>query len=163
MLDSTGVLNLGWNDTVRTKIKAVVSLSGPAKLCDWQNPGGIPQSELTQFEMDLDNYVGLPQSPPDQDCSVLDPASPYTIVSTATSSPPVMLYACQGDPVPYEQATQMHDALIGKFPSLEVDLFVMDYGVMDQTNHAYKYWHALNTLTGNCVSSEVIAFLQSYP
>src|SRR5439155_22715882 len=44
MLDSTGVVNLGWNDTVRTKIKAVVSLSGPAEFCDWSNPGHIPPS-----------------------------------------------------------------------------------------------------------------------
>jgi len=43
MLDSTGVLNLGWNDTARSKIKAVVSLSGPAELCDWSNPGASPR------------------------------------------------------------------------------------------------------------------------
>src|SRR5438105_2120878 len=50
MLDSTGVLNLGWNDTVRAHIKAVVSLSGPTQFCDWSNPGGIPPDALTRFE-----------------------------------------------------------------------------------------------------------------
>ena len=50
MLDSTGVVNSGWNDTARSKIKAVVSLSGPAKLCDWSNPGMIPPDALMQFE-----------------------------------------------------------------------------------------------------------------
>ena len=165
MLDSTGVLNLGWNDTARSKIKAVVSLSGPADLCDWSNPGGIPPGELTDFENVLDNYVGLP--PQTQDCSTLDPASPAWLVSHgATSSPPVMLYATDGDTVPNAQATDMYNALKLQWPALEAYKYIMHYTVTDPNRHSYKYWHSQNNADnsdGNCVSYQVLAFLQAHP
>src|SRR5207244_5111001 len=60
MLDSTSGLVTLCNDTVRQKIKAVVSLSGISNLDDWNNPGGIDNTELMRFENANDNYVGLP-------------------------------------------------------------------------------------------------------
>src|SRR5438105_3113220 len=92
-----------WNDTVRAKIKAVVSLSGPSQFCDWH--GTVP---LTEFENDLDNYVNLPpqtQCDPNCDWSVtcaLDQASPAWLVTHGATSnpPPVILYSTTGDHVP---------------------------------------------------------------
>jgi hypothetical protein len=60
----------------------------------------------------------------------------------------------------------MYNALTTKFPTLEVDKYVMDYSVTDQTNHAYKYWHAQNNADNsadNCVSYQVLAFLEAHP
>ena len=65
-LDSATGAVPGWDNNARLKIKAVVSLSGPTKLCDWQNPGNISDGALADFEMTLDNYVGLETNPPDQ-------------------------------------------------------------------------------------------------
>ena len=163
----------GWDEPARSHIKAVVSLSGPAEFCDWSNPGGIPSSALTQFENDLDNYVNLqPQTNCDPSCDfgvtcALDQASPAWLVSHgATSSPPpVMLYATQGDPVPYSQALDMYNALRSQFPSLEVHKYRMNYPYGDPHDHAYRYWHAQNNdpnSDGQCVSQEVITFLQAH-
>ncbi len=56
----------------------------------------------------------------------------------------------------------MYNALFTKFGiSLEVDLNILSYTV-DGTDHAYLYWHELNTNTQIYVSREVIAFLQKY-
>ncbi len=56
----------------------------------------------------------------------------------------------------------MYNALFTKFGiSLEVDLNILSYTV-DGTDHAYLYWHELNTNTQIYVSREVIAFLQRY-
>ena len=169
MLDSSATFpNCGWNETARAHIKAVVSLSGPTQFCDWSNPGNIPQDALTRFENDLDNYVNLL---PQTDCAHdpdhnLDHASPAWLVANgATSSPPVMLYATLGDPVPYAQAQDMKTALSTTFPAVEADLYIMDYSYTDQTNHSYKYWHAQNNAPnsdGECVSAQVIAFLQTH-
>jgi len=159
----------GWNDTARSKIKAVVSLSGPTDFCDWNNPGHIPQDQLTKDEDDFDNYVNLP---PQTDCDY-DPnqnlahASPqWLLTNGATSSPPpVMLYATQGDPVPYSQALDMYNALRSQFPSLEVHKYRMNYPYGDPHDHAYRYWHAQNNdpnSDGQCVSQEVVTFLQSH-
>ena len=166
MLDSSATFpNCGWNDTARSKIKAVVSLSGPAEFCDWSNPGNIPASALTDFENDLDNYVGLP--PQTQDCNTLDPASPAWLVSHgATSSPPVMLYATDGDPVPHAQATDMYNALKLQFPTVEVVKYIMHYLYTDPNNHAFKYFHSHNNADNSdadCVSNQVKAFLLAHP
>jgi pimeloyl-ACP methyl ester carboxylesterase len=163
-LDSATGAVTGWNDTVRQKIKAVVSLSGVTRLCDWMNPGNIPHDELIRFEMDLDNYVGLQQNPPDQNCSVLDPASPYTIVSTATSSPPVLLYATIKDPMPYEQMNVMYQILIDTFGNPPGKF--TKYLLPDTTGlHAFNYWHTQNpnVTPSDCVSHQVITFLQANP
>jgi acetyl esterase/lipase len=159
----------GWDETARAHIKAVVSFSGPTDFCDWSNPGGIPPTALTKFENDLDNYVNLP---PQTDCAHdpngnLEHASPEWLVTNGatTNPPPVMLYATQGDPVPYPQSIDMQNALNIQFPALEVNRYLMNYAYGDQHDHSYKYWHAQNNdpnSDGECVSQEVISFLQSH-
>jgi acetyl esterase/lipase len=95
MLDATPVVNLAWNDAARTKIKAVVSLSGPAKMIDWSY-NSLYVDDPTHFEDVADNYVGLPNG---QDTEPLGVDSPFSLVTSAlSSSPPVMLYATYGDP-----------------------------------------------------------------
>ena len=169
----------GWDETARSHIKAVVSLSGPTQLCDWSNPGHLPQNQLTMDEGDFDNYVNLPYLPylpyptncdPSCDFGVtcaLDQASPaWRVTHGATSNPPpVRLYATQGDPVPYSQALDMYNALRSQFPSLEVNKYIMNYPYGDPHDHAYRYWHAQNNdpnSDGQCVSQEVITFLQAH-
>ena len=136
----------GWNESARAHVKAVVSLSGPTDFCDDSNPGGIPPVEITNFENDLDNYVGLPpQTLCAQDSGQkLSHASPYWLVTNgATSSPPpIRLYATQGDPVPYAQAIDMWSALTLQFPSLDVQRYILSYPYGDPHDHAYTYWHA---------------------
>ncbi len=167
-LDSASTVS-GWNETARSHIKAVVSLSGPTNFCDWSNPGGIPNCALMQFENDLDNYVDLPDQ---TDCAHdtngnLEHASPEWLVTNgATSSPPpIMLYATDGDPVPNAQATDMWSALTMQFPSLELDLYIMTYPYGDPHDHSYKYWHAQNNAPnsdGECVSAQVLSFLLTH-
>lgn len=36
------------------------------------------------------------------------------------------------------------------------------YKVNDGSGHAFNYWHQINEETGECVSAEVIAFLQNH-
>jgi hypothetical protein len=116
----------------------------------------------TDFENDSDNYVGLP---PQTDTEPLHIDSPVSLVNDSlTSSPPVMLYATLADPVPYEQAQFMFNALFARFGmTLELHLHVMNY-TGTQGVHAFTYWHEIDTdPPNNCVSHEVIAFLQSHP
>jgi hypothetical protein len=162
-LDSTTGLVPQWNESVRQKIKAVVSLSGPANLDDWNNPGMISGTVLMKFENVLDNYVNLPDQ--DHTHSTLLAASPWNLVNTgmATSSPPVLLYATQEDPVPYEQANVMYTALTTAFGASPK---FMRYVLADTTGlHAFDYWHTQNTISTpqDCVSHQVILFLQAYP
>ena len=176
MLDTTGGLNLAWNETVRSHIKAVVSLSGPTKFCDWNNFGGLPCNQLVDFENDLDNYMALPPSgdptctQTQGDCSALDPASPAWLVTNGATSnpPPVRLYTTDGDTVPWAQAQDMFNALKGRFPALDAIFYVMHYGITDRNRHAYTYWHSENNADNNtdgheCVKQEVIEFLQAHP
>ena len=161
MLDSSTGAVTNWTEAARTSIKAVVSLSGPTRLCNWDNPGMV---DSHTFEYGVCDYVGLTTIT--QDCALLDPASPYTIVSTATSSPPVRLYTTVGDPVFSPQAGFMQSALLGKFGfTFDVKAYTMSYSGSSPYLHAFHYWHAQNdAVTPNvCVSSQVIAFLQSYP
>jgi hypothetical protein len=176
-LDSASTVS-GWNEDVRSHIKAVVSLSGPSQLCDWSNPtGDIPIDALGNFECAAVNYVGLEctysvEAPCDPNCDwvapcPLDQASPAWLVSHGTTSnpPPFRLYATYGDPVPNEQATDMFKNLKGQFPSLDVQRWIMKYTYDTKFDHAYQYWHAANndtTSDGECVSEEVISFLQAH-
>jgi hypothetical protein len=175
MLDTTGGLNLPWNESARSHIKAVVSLSGPTKFCDWNNFGGIPCGEMVDFENDLDNYMGLPRSgdctKTQGDCLALDPASPAWLVTHGATSnpPPVRLYATDGDTVPWVQGQDMRDALLAQFGfNFDVKFYQMHYSITDRQRHAYNYWHSENNADNNtngheCVKQEVIEFLQSHP
>jgi hypothetical protein len=77
-----------------------------------------------------------------------------------------MLYATQGDHVPYSQATDMYNQLQTHYPTgVEFDLWVMSYTYGSGYEHAFKYWHKINDATGSdgeCVSEEVINFLQTH-
>ena len=163
-LDSATGAVTGWDNTARQHIKAVVSLSGVTNLDDWQNPGNIGMNALTDFENTLDNYVYLP--PQDHTDSVLLAASPWNLVhtGTATSSPPVLLFATTKDPVPYEQANVMLTELANAFGNNPVRF--TKYVLLDTTGlHAFNYWHTQNTLVtpSDCVSHQVITFLQAHP
>lgn len=50
----------------------------------------------------------------------------------------------------------MRDALLDK----GVD--VVFYEITNSSLHAFNYWHAINTNTGECVSTEVINFLNAH-
>src|SRR5205823_4189364 len=86
-LDSASTVT-GWNDTVRAKTKAVVSLSGPTNLDDWSHPD---ITDYTQFETRIDNYVG--ETYPDHTPAPLNNASPTYLITNlgVTTSPPVIL------------------------------------------------------------------------
>jgi pimeloyl-ACP methyl ester carboxylesterase len=163
----------GWNETVRAHIKAVVSLSGPTQLCDWNNPGGIPPDALTKFENAVDNYVGLedqtdcdPLHDPDQKLNHASPA--WLVTHGATSNPPpIRLYATDGDSVPYQQEIDMFMALQTQFGlTFDVVKYKMSYQYTDRNHHAYTYWHSANddpNGANDCVSHQVISFLQAHP
>jgi acetyl esterase/lipase len=160
-LDSASTVP-GWDNIARLKIKAVVSLSGISNLDDWNNPGGISMQDLMRFENNLDNYVGLPDQ--DHTHSTLLAASPVSLVSTASSSPAVMLYATIKDSVPYAQADDMYIALTNKFGTPPGKF--IEYVLPDTTGlHAFHYWHTQNILVtpSDCVSHQVITFLQANP
>jgi acetyl esterase/lipase len=166
----------GWDETARSHIKAVVSLSGPTQFCDWTDPGTIPPPKVAEFESDLGNYVGLPTSPPvncDPDCTgsatcALNLASPAWLVTHGATSypPPFRLYATTGDPVPNPQAADMYIALTTQYgTTFDVQMYIMNYPYGDSHDHAYKYWHATNNASnggGVCVSSQVISFLNGH-
>jgi hypothetical protein len=60
----------------------------------------------------------------------------------------------------------MHGALKTQFPALDAVWYKMSYLYDDRNNHAYNYWHSRNDdpIGGNeCVSQQVIEFLQTYP
>ncbi|HEY1771552.1 MAG TPA: hypothetical protein VGG02_14975 [Chthoniobacterales bacterium] len=129
-----------------------MALSGVTDPSNWSNPGGI---DLTEFENAMDIYVNIPNTT--YDYTILRDPSPVQLISDGASScPPVMLYASDGDSVPYAQADEMKTALSG------IGTTVTEY-VLSGSNHAFKNWHVINDHTGKCVSSEVITFLQSYP
>jgi len=77
-----------------------------------------------------------------------------------------MLYATQGDPVPYSQANDMYNALITQYGNtFDVQKWIMSYQYNTLHDHAYKYWHAINDAPGSdglCVSQEVITFLHAH-
>ena len=168
MLDSTAGAVTDWDENARSSIKAVVSLSGPTNFCDLDDLGGIGEEAIDRFRDILDNYVGLPDgtdctNDPDQ---LLSHASPISLVATATSCPPVRLYSADGDTVPYKQGFDMHDALHTRFPLQDIVWYNMSYQYDDRHNHAYNYWHSVNDDPdgGNeCVSEQVIEFLQAHP
>jgi acetyl esterase/lipase len=159
----------GWNESKRAHIKGVVSLSGPTDFCDWSPDSNIPSAKLTDFRNDLDEYVGLSDG---TDCAhdssnLLEHASPEWLVTNGATSnpPPIMLYTTAGDHVPYYQASDMYNALTTQFPSLHVEEWQMSYTYGSGYEHAFHYWHKTNDATGSdgdCVSQEVISFLETY-
>jgi acetyl esterase/lipase len=154
-LDASSGAVSGWNDTVRQKIKAVVSLSGLTDLANWTDYD--PGFDIVRFEDVVENYTNL-QS---YDYDVLEAASPISLVSSATSCPPIMLYASDHDMVPHQQSENMYNALTIRFSNVDF----AEYTLPDTNLHAFNYWHTQNTVSTiqDCISHQVITFLESHP
>jgi hypothetical protein len=135
----------GWSSAAFPK--AVVGLSGIYDL-PLRNP--MPSQ---QFINDVDIYTNSPESFVGWETQLN--ASPIKFVDTATNIPPVRLYATQDNSVPPEQSENMRDALRAHDPNADV----IEY-TMEGSEHAFGYWHMVNNVTGECVSAEIIAFLQ---
>jgi hypothetical protein len=169
-LDPAASTVSGWNETARAHIKAVASLSGPTDFCDTTADTNIPPPKLTLFYNDLDDYVGLTEGKRciDDTAGLLAHASPYWLVSNgATSNPPaIMLYTTVGDHVPPSQAVHMFTALTGQYGTTGHDFqeWTMSYTYGSGYEHAFEYWHQINDANtdGECVSQEVINFLQTH-
>ena len=78
-----------------------------------------------------------------------------------------MLYTTIGDHVPYYQADDMFTALITHYGATGHDFekWKMTYIFGSGYEHAFNYWHSINDdplSDGECVSEEVITFLQSH-
>jgi hypothetical protein len=77
-----------------------------------------------------------------------------------------MLYTTTGDHVPPAQAVNMRQALIDYYgSSFDVEEWVMSYTYGSGYEHAFHYWHSINDdpfNDGECVSEEVINFLESH-
>ncbi len=154
-LDATSSVT-GWDNNARLHIKAVVSLSGPTNLDDWSHPD-LSDDDYVQFETRVDKYVGLVY--PDHTHGPLLAASPWNLIETglATSSPPVRLYGSQYDTVSHTQQDDMKSALLSIGATVTYTYFE------GSDNHAYDNWHVIDPTTNNCVSTDVISFLHSYP
>lgn len=85
-------------------------------------------------------------------------ASAITLVANATNIPPVRLYATLDDIVPHQQAENMKIALQAK--GVDVIEYTLNGGL-----HAFNYWHMQTTVNPpyDCVSHQVITFLQAHP
>lgn len=140
----------GWGSTTLTKIKAVVGLSGVYDL-PLRNPTPSPN-----FIDNVENYTNTTEE--EADCAAKQSlASPISLVAAATNIPPIRLYATEGNSVPPQQSVNMKQALLDRDPNADV----VEY-TMSGSEHAFNYWHMVNNLTGQCVSTEVIAFLQAH-
>ncbi len=128
--------------------KAVVGLSGIYDL-PLRTPPPPQQfiNDVDNYTNTIDNFIGLEYQ---------YSTSPISYVYMATNqTAPARLYATDGDSVPHQQAEEMRDALQPK----GVD--VLEY-TLSGTPHAFAYWHTINNITGICVSTEVIAFLNAH-
>lgn len=127
------------------KIKAVAGLSGVYDL-------SLRTPTPTQtFINDVENYTNTTNL----NTQLL--VSPISLVASATNIPPALMYATDGDSVKPEQATNMKTALNNRVPNIATA-----YTIRDSSLHSFQYWHEINTNTGSCVSSEVIAFFNTY-
>ena len=140
-----------WNATKVAKIKAVVSLSGPTDLSSRVGDSSV----VPHFEDSVENYTNTQTGVGDWETKQYN-VSPVKLVATATNVPPIHMYATQGDPVPYQQGQEMYDALFAK------GAVVKFYKINNSALHAFNYWNQVNEVTGECVSAEVIDFLQDY-
>lgn len=166
-LTSTASDGSGWNAAARGKIKAVVSLSGPTDLGNWtdydKNPDGTPAIDIVQFEEDGENYTSTTQNPPDDPDKqvILTANSPISLMPHATAVPPILMFATELDPVPWQQGSNMLKAL---------NLYNVTNASFHKVNatngdHAFNYWFETDgdDSQGRCVKQEVIDFLNSHP
>ena len=154
-LDSaSGAVTL-WNNDVRLKIKAVVGLSGTYDLGSRTYDGQTFQAG-TYVDI-IENYTNTHLMM--QWYGTQEAASPMTLIANASSCPPVMLFVSDDDTVPSNQSTNMKTALKSKFPAVEV----AEYTLLNSDSHAFQYWHMQNPAVSDCISHQVITFLESYP
>ncbi|MEO7166394.1 MAG: alpha/beta hydrolase [Chthoniobacterales bacterium] len=149
-LDSASGNVTAWNDVVRGKIKAVVSLSGVTDLGSREHD---PNDDITMFAQAADNYTNVAENDPQRETKQYS-KSPVSLVANATNIPPIRLYATEDDSVPHQQSEEMYLALFPK--GVDVARYVLG-----GSEHAYNYWHMINNITGQCVSSEVTAFFDA--
>ncbi len=140
----------GWDSTTLTKIKAVVGLSNVCDLSLRIPPtGGTFINDVQNYTNTTDNFVGL-----EYQYSV----SPIALVAAATNIPPIRLYASHDEHIVIPaQSENMRNALLTRDPNADV----IWYEIMG-SEHAFNYWHAINDNTGQCVSAEVISFLNAH-
>ncbi len=116
-LTSTASDGSGWNAAARGHIKAVVSLSGPTDLGNWtdydKDANGDPLIDIAQFIADGENYTSRTQNPPDDPDKqvILTANSPISLMPHATAVPPILMFATELDPVPWQQGSNMFNAL----------------------------------------------------
>jgi acetyl esterase/lipase len=144
----------GWDSTTLTKIKAVVGLSN---VCDLSLRIPLPTQT---FINDVENYTNVK----DSDAGAVAKqylVSPISLVAAATKIPPTRLYASQLEPIVLpDQSVNMKNALLNRDPTADV----IEYTLPGISEHAFNYWHEVNTLTNpaKCVSVQVIEFLNTY-
>lgn len=131
-----------WSGSKVSKIKAVVSLSGPT---DLSSRTGDPDI-VPRFEDSVENYTNFTRVNHSNDWAALQyGVSPIKLVATATYFPPIHMYGTLGDSVPYQQGEAMYDALFAK------GAVVKFYKINNGSLHAFKYWNQINEVTGECV------------
>lgn len=144
-----------WGPDVVAKIKGVVSLSG-ATVLGWRD--NDPGQDLTKFIEDVENYTNTHAV--EEWLYLHRLASPITLVANAARIPPVLLFATDGDPMPYQQAEIMFTALHDRDPTQDIQ----EYTMPGSSLHCFNYWHVVNPLITppKCVSQQVIDFLNAH-
>ena len=117
-----------------------------------------PEDNITEFTDAVENYTNTHAML--EWYHLQEAASPITLIANATSVPAVRLYATDDDAVPHQQAENMKTALLTRFPSADIVEYTMPGAL-----HAFNYWHIQNTKVNppDCVSHQVITFLQAHP
>jgi acetyl esterase/lipase len=143
-----------WGPDVISHIKAVVSLSGPTNLPSRE---GEDPHIIQNFEVSVENYTNIYDDGDPNWYAEQYALSPISLVQNATYIPPTRLFGTLNDTVPHQQGEDMRDALQAKGAD------VVFHKVNDTALHAFNYWHEIDEddPEGECVSAEVIAFLQS--
>ena len=161
-LKSTASDNSGWNNNARMKIKAVASLSGPTDLGDFTDySSGV---NINQFKGDVENYTSTKVYPPSESDKypILEAASPITLVQGATSVPPIRMFGTQLDTVPWQQGSNMYDAIHMYHSQADVQFHKVN---LSNGDHAFHYWEETDAGDSlqRCVRQEVIDFFNEYP
>jgi acetyl esterase/lipase len=140
----------GWPLPAGT-IKAVVGLSGVYDLSL-----RIPMPTAT-FINDVDNYTNTVENG-EGVAAIQYNDSPISLVATAATAsiPPFLFFGSMNDPVNPAQATNMTAALNSRVSGI-----AQTY-IISGNHHAFYYWHEINPNTGNCVSTDVINFFNTY-
>ncbi len=143
-----------WSAGKVAKIKAVVSLSGPTDLSSRDGDMSI----VPHFELSVENYTNVKDETDPDWAAKQRNVSPIKLVATASYVPPIHMYGTDGDSVPFEQGEEMKAELTLYQPGAVFGLFKVN----DSSLHAFNYWNQIDEDTGQCVSTEVIDFLQDY-